>query len=103
MNDIVVYDPCVSPLEQKAISAFDCTFLPVNEYGRRTVDRPTLFFLPHCPAALVNNILSANWTTANLNRILILGDSFSAIKKVVTFGCKLLCCLKHLMANTDLL
>ena len=77
---------------------YHCMFLPLNEYGRRTIDRPTLFFLPHCPAVLLNNILSANWTTANLNKILILGDSFSAIKNDVTFGCKTLLFLKHLMA-----
>ena len=98
VNDIVVYDPCLSPLEQKAISAFDCTFLAVNEFGRRTVDRPTLFFLPHCPALLVNNILSANWTTANLNKIIVLGNSFSEIKDDLSRGCKVLTYFKHLMA-----
>ena len=100
VNDIVVYDPIMSPLQQKAISAFNCTFLPVNEYGRRTVDRPTLFFMPRCPINLVDNVLAANWTTANLNKIIILGDSFTKMKREDTHEMeyKLLRRLKHLMA-----
>ena len=100
VNDIVVYDPIMSPLQQKAISAFNCTFLPVNEYGRRTVDRPTLFFMPRCPINLVDNVLAANWTTANLNKIIILGDSFMKMKREDTHEMeyKLLRRLKHLMA-----
>ena len=90
----------MSPLQQKAISAFNCTFLPVNEYGRRTVDRPTLFFMPRCPINLVDNVLAANWTTANLNKIIILGDSFMKMKREDTHEMeyKLLRRLKHLMA-----
>ena len=49
VNDIVVYDPRLCPLEKKAISAFNCTFLRVNEYGRCTIDRPTLFFSASLP------------------------------------------------------
>jgi hypothetical protein len=99
VNDIVVYDPLVPPVQQKAINAFNCTFLSVNEYGRRTVDRPTLFFMPNCSTFLVHNVLIANWTTTNLNKIIILGNSFKEIKEWVQKDCpKYVRALKHLMA-----
>jgi hypothetical protein len=36
-----------------------------------------LFFMPHCPIALYENVLEANWTSLNLNKIIILGNSFN--------------------------
>jgi hypothetical protein len=81
VNDIVVYDPVLSGLDQKAIHALGCTCLSVNENGRRTVDRPTLFFIPHCDVFLCENVLQANWTPANLNKIIILGNGFKDFKK----------------------
>jgi len=81
VHDVVVYDPVLSPMEQKAINAFDCSCLSVNENGRRTVDRPTLFFMPHCELVLYENVLEANWTPANLNKIIILGNKFFPLEK----------------------
>jgi hypothetical protein len=81
VHDVLVYDPALSPMEQKAINAFDCTCLAVNEYGRRTVDRPTLFFMPHCEHFLYENVVEANWTPANLNKIIILGNGFNLYDK----------------------
>lgn len=75
VRDIVVYDPVLSTIEQEAINALDCNFLSVNENGRRTVNRPTLFFMPHCDLSLTDNVLQANWTHENLNKIIILGNS----------------------------
>lgn len=97
VSDIVVYDPSVPPVQQKAINAFNCTFLSVNEYGKRTVERPTLFFIPHCPTGLIDNVLLANWTPTNLNKIIILCDSFKGIKKDI-YRIRYLLSLKHLQA-----
>jgi hypothetical protein len=71
----VVYDPVLSTVEQNAINAFNCNCLSVNENGRRTVNRPTLFFMPHCDITLTDSVLEANWTPENLNKIIILGNS----------------------------
>jgi len=75
VHDIVVYDPVLSTFEQEAINAFDCNYLSVNEDGRRTVDRPTLFYMPHCEITLTDRVLEANWTPENLNKIIIIGNS----------------------------
>jgi len=81
VNDIVVYDPVLSGVDQKAIHVLDCTYLSVNENGRRTVDKPTLFFMPHCELNLCGNVLEANWTSANLNKIIILANGFKYYKE----------------------
>lgn len=103
VSDIVVYDRCVSPVQQKVSNTFNCTFLSVDElseYGKLTVERPTLFFIPHCQTALVDNVLLSNWTSGNLNKIIILSDSFNVIKKDKSDD---LLALKHLQAilHTD--
>ena len=77
VNDIEVYDPMHSAVERMAIEAFNCTCLTINEHCKRKVDRPTLFFMPHLPFYLFDNVLKANWGPANLKKILILGNAFS--------------------------
>jgi hypothetical protein len=81
VSDIVVYDPVLSPIERMAINAFNCTCLSVNENGRRKVDKPTLFFMPHCPFDLFANVLEENWMPTNLNKIIILGNNFHRFKE----------------------
>ena len=66
-----------SAVERMAIEAFNCTCLTINEHCKRKVDRPTLFFMPHLPFYLFDNVLKANWGPANLKKILILGNTFS--------------------------
>lgn len=48
--------------------------LRTNDEGQIVCDRPSLFFLPHCPLPLLNNLLFANWTPANLSNLFILGN-----------------------------
>ena len=75
VHDIVVYDPVLSTMEKEAINAFDCNCLSFDENCRRTVNRPTLFFMPHLPIFLTENVLEANWSPENLNKIIILGKN----------------------------
>ena len=79
VNDIVVYDPVHSPLDEMVLNSLDCTCLSINENCKRTVDRPTLFFMPHMPYYLTENVLKANSTPAQLNKIIILGNSYSKL------------------------
>jgi hypothetical protein len=44
-----------------------------------------LFFMPHCPILLYDNVLQANWTPANLKKIIILGNSFKEHKEDSTY------------------
>jgi len=79
INDIVVFDPDHTSFDKIAMHHLGCTSLLVNEYCKRTVDRPTLFFMPHLPYWLTQNVLNANSKPANLNKIIILGNSLSRI------------------------
>lgn len=55
----------------------------VDERGRREVKVPTLFFMPHCEVQLYDNLLDANWGCENLNKMVILGNSFGEYERYV--------------------
>ncbi|KAJ0979392.1 hypothetical protein J5N97_014866 [Dioscorea zingiberensis] len=78
ITSIEVFDPVLSASECAVLKTLGLTVLVENEMGRRVVSAPTLFFLPHCDAALYDNLLSANWEPARLNSIVLLGNSFEA-------------------------
>ena len=44
-----------------------------------SVDKPTVFYLPHCPRWLYHNVLARNWTQAALLNLCIIGNSFIGI------------------------
>ena len=69
VNDIVVYDAVLTQLEQKAIHALNCTCPSAGEEKGRKVDRPTLFFIPHCSPIVTENILKKNWSRSELKNI----------------------------------
>lgn len=40
------------------------------------MNRPTLFYMPHCEEWMYDNVLAANWGSEQLRRVAILGNSF---------------------------
>ncbi|XP_057853995.2 protein SENSITIVITY TO RED LIGHT REDUCED 1 isoform X2 [Cryptomeria japonica] len=78
VGEIEVFDPIVTASEYRVIKSLGCTFAEINEQGRRTVNRPTLFFMPHCEAFLYDNVLQVNWSALLLNRIVFFGNSFNS-------------------------
>lgn len=81
ISSIEVYDPVLSQSECKVIQGLGCSPIAVNEEGRRTIDRPTVFYMPHCEDWLYDNLLQANWTPQKLSRLVILGNSFSSYQE----------------------
>lgn len=75
---VFVYDPVFSTDEIEIIKHFDFTVIDFNEEGKRLVNNTTLFFLPHCPKQLTNNLLWKNWNK-NLSKCIIIGNSFEKI------------------------
>jgi hypothetical protein len=55
-----------------------------NEQCMRSVEPHalTLFYMPHCPKSLYNNILYSNWCMSGLQSIVLLGNSFATIKSI---------------------
>lgn len=70
------YDPVFSLRERKILQDLKCTVLEINTEGRYPLDGRTLFYLPHCPNALTNNLLESNWLPEQLHKIILINNSF---------------------------
>lgn len=72
------YDPCTTPSEASVLqSEWKIHVLSRNERGKRPVNGlTTLFFMPHCPLRLYDNVLWANWNA--LDKVIIFGNSLLA-------------------------
>ncbi|KAH7680001.1 SRR1-like domain-containing protein [Dioscorea alata] len=75
IGKIEVFDPCITPVDANLIQSFGCNVLSVDEFARRRVEKPTLFFLPCAPYELVANLLEVNWVPSKLENLIILGTS----------------------------
>lgn len=72
----VVFDPVLTKSEKEILTALGIESPEENLEGRYPVDNLTLFYLPHCPKQLTNNILWANWES--LQNLVIIGNSFNS-------------------------
>jgi SRR1 len=111
---MVYYDPLVTDTERKILQhSFDIQVLTTNERGKRssgpqsdknsteTTCITTLFFMPHCPKGLYENVLWANWNQLQQNpsAICIIGNSLAtyvemATTSVVSYECSPPSCLE---------
>lgn len=73
----IVYDPVFNANDKLILKNENFQILSENDFGRRTVTGPAIFYLPHCPLPLMHNILWSN--LANLNQVKILGNSITSI------------------------
>lgn len=73
-----VHDPVFSSTETSFLTRLNLSVIPENEIGVRKVECSTLIFLPHCPTALVNNLLWCNWSP-NLRNCIVFGNSFKSL------------------------
>lgn len=72
-----VYDPLFSDTEKLLLDKMKLLVLHENEEGKRKISgKPTLFYMPHCGKPLYNNVLWANWEPGELDKLVILGNSF---------------------------
>lgn len=65
------------------MEALGCRVIQRDEQGRRVVEAPTIFYMPHCEAVLYDNLLRANWRPVALNQMVVLGNSFSEYGRYV--------------------
>lgn len=81
------YEPWMKPTEKLIlVNDLDITIIDGNERGKRSAElnRPTLFYMPHCPMRLYSNVLWANWE--NLENIIIFGNSFVSYQEKASTG-----------------
>lgn len=81
IGEIEVFDPIISLTESKILNSLGCSVLSVNEQGRRQIQKPTLFFMPHCEADLYENLLAVNWVVDRLVRLVLFGNSFHSYEQ----------------------
>lgn len=74
-----VYDPVFDPVEKDVLESAGCEVIEENEEGKRRAKTPTIFYLPHCPKQLINNILWANWDRDALRNCVLIGSAFGRI------------------------
>lgn len=77
---LFLYDPILSILETSLSDQLNFQCIKINEEGKRLINCDTLFFLPHCPKQLLNNILWTNWNN-NLTKCIIIGNSIDKINE----------------------
>lgn len=65
------------------LAALGFRVIDANECGRREAAGPTVFYMPHCEAALYDNLLSANWMAVMLRRMVVIGNSFGVYERNV--------------------
>ena len=59
--------------------------LAQNDQCKRSVgDARTHFYMPHCPLRMYSNLLWANWGEDSLQRLVILGNTFSNYEHVIS-------------------
>ncbi|PKU63025.1 protein SENSITIVITY TO RED LIGHT REDUCED 1 [Dendrobium catenatum] len=81
---IEVFDPVLSAVECAVLEALGCRLIVVDECGRRETAVPTIFYMPHCEAALYDNLLDANWKPMMLRKMVVLGNSFGVYERYVS-------------------
>lgn len=80
---VSIFDPVFTERERLILKELNCVCLTENLEGKYLVDKTTLFYLPHCPKQLSNNLIWANWGL-NLSNCIIIANSFSNILETNT-------------------
>lgn len=77
--DVFVYDPIFSIHEISELKKLNFSVLSRNDEGKRTAVGHTIFFMPHCGKPLYNSVLWSNWSVTGLQKIIVIGNSFTNI------------------------
>lgn len=73
------YDPVLLSSDKEVLKSLDCEILTENKEGKYKATHPTLFYLPHCPKQITNNLLYTNWTAKELGNLVLICNSFKSI------------------------
>jgi hypothetical protein len=79
IGGIEVYDPIFSPSDIVVLKELGCDVITTNEWCRRSINKPTLFYLPYFEFDLLGNLLAVNWSPSQVNQMIILGNTLDTI------------------------
>jgi hypothetical protein len=75
---ILYHDPCTLDIEKEYLESYLPGYQWIdNDRGNRQTNIPTLFFMPHCPSRMYENMVFANWD--NPRNIFVLGNSLRTL------------------------
>lgn len=78
-RQIQYFDPVFGKQEIETLERLNGFVLRENCEGKYLADVATLFYLPHCPKQISNNLLWKNWSLKALEKVFLIGNSFSGI------------------------
>lgn len=73
------YDPVLLSSDKEILEKLNFSVLSENKEGKYQADHSTLFYLPHCPKQITNNLLFTNWKPDYLNNLILICNSFQTI------------------------
>ena len=77
-EEVCIYDPILTDSEKIVLRKLNLKPLETNQEGHYLYEKSTtIYFLPHCPKQLVNNLLWSNWN--NLDFVYIICNSLKSI------------------------
>jgi SRR1 len=77
---VTVHDPALEEADVALIEGLGFSASAADAAQQHAVAEATLFYMPHCDAALYNDVLDANWSAHGLARLAFLGNSFETMQ-----------------------
>ncbi|KAJ8903647.1 hypothetical protein NDN08_004749 [Rhodosorus marinus] len=77
LGDVFVFEPQFHEYDSILAKELAFTASPLSDDALFSAASPTLFFMPHCPRQLYNNVLQSNWKATQLSNAMIIGNKFS--------------------------
>lgn len=78
LNKVQYFDPVFTNPEKEVLSQLDGIVIQENLQGKYST-KNTLFYLPHCPKQITNNLLWRNWNLNQLGQVFLICNSFEQI------------------------
>lgn len=72
-------DPVFTATEKDILKKLGFQVLDSNLEGKYLCEKPTIYFFPHCPKQLSNNLIWRNFCPQNLKNVVLIGNSFRNI------------------------
>lgn len=79
IKETLYYDPVFRETEKELIKRLNGTIIKEDRAGRHVAQVPTLYYLPHCPYALMHNLLLCNWSNETLPNVFLISNSFEML------------------------
>lgn len=79
ISNIKFYDPVFDQNDKDILSSLNFEILKDNTEGKYTALEHTIFYLPHCPKQITNNLLYSNWNFTGLKNLILICNSFKTI------------------------